>query len=92
MALYIEFTRKNEDKPTELTQIDVEVCNLLGIEEDPDVFAYNWLSFIGQEACIEGYELGTQALRQKVISWDMPELITIQDYLVENFTARTWYR
>lgn len=88
MALYIEFIRKGEATP--LVQIDAEVCNLLQIEEDPDVFAYNWLSFIGQEASIEGYELGTQTLRKKVLSWDIPELVIIHDYLVYNYTARTW--
>lgn len=46
---------------------------------------------IGQEVCIEGYELGTQALKEKVISYGIPELVIIHDYLVENFTARTWW-
>lgn len=90
MALYIEFTRKCEDTPTPLNVIDEELCSLLNESVNLSNYVHYWPTMIGQQVCIEGYELGTKALREKVISYDVPKLVTIHDYLVENFTAKTW--
>lgn len=90
MALYIEFTRNGESTPTPLNTIDEELCSLLNESVNLSNYIHYWPTMIGQQVCIEGYELGTQTLREKVISYDMPELVIIHDYLVENFSARTW--
>jgi hypothetical protein len=90
MALYIQLIRKGETQPTPLNQIDLELCQLLGEEPDEHKYIHNWLDFIGMQLCIEGCELGSEALRDKVISWDIPELVTILKYLEENFTTNTW--
>lgn len=100
MSLNIEFTRKShlstssnksKDKPTELHKIDEELCNLLGVEPDPYHYIELWLDMIGRQACIEGYELGTKALRDVVLSWDSPKLLIIHDYLAEHYTSYAWY-
>ena len=90
MALHIEFTRKGGSAPTPLNTIDEELCTLLGVSVDNTRYVHYWLDTIGSEACIEGQELGTQALRDKVMSWGIPPLIKILKYLEDNYTAHTW--
>lgn len=90
MALHIQFIKNGESTPTPLNTIDEELCTLLNEPINPSKYIHCWLDMIGQQVCIKGYELGTQTLREKVLTWDMPELVIIHDYLVENFTVRTW--
>lgn len=90
MALFIQLTRKGETEPTPLNKVDEELCSLLGVEVHNSQYVHHWLDFIGMECCVEGQELGSQALRDKVASWGIEPLILILGYLEENYTTTTW--
>lgn len=91
MPLNIQFTHKNNTQPTPLNTIDEELCALLNVPTDPSAYVEFWLDFIGQQVCVEGYELGTQALKDKVLSWDNSRLMVIHDYLVDNYSSKSWW-
>lgn len=77
-------TRKGESKPTNLVDVDEELCEFLGVETHPEEWVAHWYEAVGF-----GLALGC-TFEDLWTNFEDEDLREIIEYLDENFEARCW--
>lgn len=81
-----QLTRKGNQGPETLANIDKEICALLGQPVDPVLYCVSWFDTIGF-----GLACGNDWNKLREVYEDFPELLKVIDYLETNYTFDAWY-
>lgn len=84
MAAYYTLTRKGEETPTNLVQIDEEMCAHFGVTPDVEKWYRNWENTIGL-----GIALGKNWDQLREIFQEDTDII---NWMEEHFISNSWYQ
>ena len=81
-------TRKSDPAagPTPLAKIDEEICQMLGVDVDPKLYAFGWYDVIGFRLA-----MGQSFAQIKAEVQNYKPMPQICDWLEENFVPDAWY-
>ena len=89
MPNFFQLFKKGETEPSVLTEIDRDLCGLLGVDEDPEWWVHGWYDSIGFRIAT-GQPLGSEDLRKSIHDTGIDNLDRILRYLEENYTSTAW--
>lgn len=82
--------KKGSAEAVVLNKVDEELCALLDIPVDPEMYVIGWFDCIGWYIAM-GKPLGSQELRDKINSFPVKDkLLKCLDYLEEHYTSDAW--
>jgi len=96
MPQCFQLFKKGSTEPENLNKVDEELCKLTGDEIDPKYYCRNWFDLIGWNIAVNGLQLGSKELRDKIGQIDTDNgnkmLSTkILPYLEDNYSSVSFY-
>jgi len=89
-----QLTKKGTASPSALSQVDEELCAVVGEPVHATRWLYSWYDIIGLLIAL-GNQIGTPELRQKTLEiYDVErheKINKILDYLETNYVSDAWY-
>lgn len=89
-------TKKGEEKPTDLTVIDAELCALVEAPVHPKFWVYGWYNSIGLGLALgASWDKMRESFKRDIPNPEDEELVALLkfiDYLEKNYTTSAWYQ
>jgi hypothetical protein len=99
MPICFQLTKIGGTEPTTLSDIDNEICAMLGATPDPIFYHMDWVDIIGMKFAsgktlteiADDYALRVETWKGEDGKTWVTEMLALVTYLANNYTADSWY-